>query len=520
VRALSVVAAPGLMFAFWLQNQYPQRPLWGRIEDEYFFVMFSFVAMAGVAIFEWEMLFPDRLDFLVLTPLSLREWEMPAAKAIALAMFLGIFLGAANLFGVLMLPGVTQVHLWRQIGAHAVAVSCAGIFGALLVMLLGGVLLCVLPGRWFRSVSLVFRMVAVAALALLVIHYARFGDAMPALLANGGERMRWVPTFWFLGLYQVMQHGSAAPQFAYTMTRRADVALAAVMLGLVVVYPLAWTRMRRLAIEEEVSKGSERREWISGLVHRVIRCPEERAVFHFIGQTMARNGRYHVYMAIYFGAGLALAISCATRVQTIAGVPQATLSKFGLHAVMPLLVFWTVAGVKMAFAFPLQLQARWIFRTTGARLESCVAAVRKWALGCGLSVVFAVMAVLAGMGVGARALAIQAACGVCLCAVLVEGFFFAQTTVPFSQARRPGRTSLPLVLTLYLGVLPPFIFAMVFLEMKIERHWLWLLVAVGLVPVVHWVLGWLRDRSVLVEEEREGSGGEVQLLGVSGELSA
>lgn len=68
IRALAIVTAPGLMFAFWLQNQYPQRTIWGRLEDEYFFVMFSFVTMAGVAVFEWEMLFPDRLDFLVLTP--------------------------------------------------------------------------------------------------------------------------------------------------------------------------------------------------------------------------------------------------------------------------------------------------------------------------------------------------------------------------------------------------------------------------------------------------------------------
>src|SRR5579875_3911422 len=97
-RALAVMAAPGLMFAFWLQNEYPRRATWGRIEDEYFFVMFSFVAMAGVAIFEWEMLFPDRLDFIVLGPLSLQAWELATAKALALAIFLGFFLAGANVF--------------------------------------------------------------------------------------------------------------------------------------------------------------------------------------------------------------------------------------------------------------------------------------------------------------------------------------------------------------------------------------------------------------------------------------
>jgi hypothetical protein len=60
IRAISVVAAPGLMLAFFLQNQYPRRSQWGAIQDQYFFVLFSFVVMGAIAIFEWEMLFPDR----------------------------------------------------------------------------------------------------------------------------------------------------------------------------------------------------------------------------------------------------------------------------------------------------------------------------------------------------------------------------------------------------------------------------------------------------------------------------
>jgi hypothetical protein len=87
VRALAIVAAPGLMIAFFLQILYPakpfQRPPWLVIEDHYFFVLFSFVVMGAVSIFEWEMLFPDRIDFLVLSPLSLKPVQMLAAKAAA-----------------------------------------------------------------------------------------------------------------------------------------------------------------------------------------------------------------------------------------------------------------------------------------------------------------------------------------------------------------------------------------------------------------------------------------------------
>jgi hypothetical protein len=269
-----------------------------------------------------------------------------------------------------------------------------------------------------------------------------------------------------------------------------------------------------------VNPGTNTGQRTRAAVHAIIRRPEERAVFHFVGKTMARNSRYHVYMAIYFGAGVALAISCATHVRTVGGIARPALSSFGLHAVMPLLVFWTIAGLKMAFAFPLQLHARWIFRSSGASLARCVAAASKWALGCGFAVVVVVTIALACLRLSGRDLLVQAVCGVCLCAVLVDGFFFAQTGVPFSQPRRPGRTSLPLVLTLYLGILTPFIFAMILLEMRVEKNLFLLIGVFAVVPVVHQLLGKLRERAVLIEEERENADGEFQLLGLCGDLTA
>ena len=84
VRALATVAVPGLMVAFWLQTAYPLKPLkrppWLIIEDHYWFVLFTFVVMGAVAVFEWEMLFPDRLDFLILSPLPVKpKRKVPVA---------------------------------------------------------------------------------------------------------------------------------------------------------------------------------------------------------------------------------------------------------------------------------------------------------------------------------------------------------------------------------------------------------------------------------------------------------
>ena len=174
VRALAIVAAPGLMIAFFLQNAYPQRTLWGAIEDQYFFVLYSFVAMGAVTVVEWEMLFPDRLDFLVLTPLSLKSRQLLMSKAAALLAFLALFLLSANVLGAVILPSVTKGTLgalYRQMFAHGVATGLAGLFASLALLAIGGVMLCVLDPRRFRVASPLLQMLAVVGLVLLLVHY-------------------------------------------------------------------------------------------------------------------------------------------------------------------------------------------------------------------------------------------------------------------------------------------------------------------------------------------------------------
>lgn len=511
VRALSVVATPGMMIAFFMQNQYPRRPMWGRIEDQYFFVLFSFAVMGGVAIFEWEMLFPDRLDFLILSPLSLKPRQMLAAKAAALVGFLALFLVGCNLFGTLMFSAVSKGEFFRQVVAHGVAVLMAGAFAALFFLALGGVLLLVLGAAGFRVASPVVQMLSVMALVLLMLHYLLHGDSMQALLAEPLRAARWMPPVWFLGVYQQLLHGEAAPAFAREMTRyavRGTVIAAAVAL---VTYPMAWARMRKMAIEGGTRRRREPSRWVERLVHGVVRRPGERAAFHFIGQTIRRNNRYQVYLAMYCGTGLALATACAV---TIRGSGRLVLSDEGLHAVMPLLLFWVIAGLRTAFAFPLNLPAGWIFRITGVNIGECAAAARRWVLWCAVGVMWCIVGVLVVARWDARHLLVQAVCGLCLCVFLTDGFFSLQQSVPFNRPRMPGRTSLPLMLTLYVGVLPPVILLMIDMEEQIEKKLMKLLLLGCAIAAIHVALGGLRRSSEVVEEGMEGYEGEFQVLGL------
>ena len=528
VRAIAIVAVPGLMFAFWLQNAYPQRTMWGAIEDQYFFVLFSFVVMGIVAIFEWEMLFPDRLDFLILSPMSIKPRQMLGAKATALGRFIGLFLVGCNVCGMLIMPAITTHvvrvnerarivgEFWRQLGAHAVAVSMAGLFAALLFVAIGGVLLCVLSAQQFRVVSPIVQTVSVMALVLLLLQYVQYGDAIEGLLGGPLGWMRWQPTLWFLAVYERLLHGDAAPAFAAELSGYAYRALAICAAVAVATYPVAWARMRRAAIEGASGRRSEPPRWVASVVHRVVRKPAERAVFHFIGQTVTRNNKYQVYLAMYCGTGLAFAVACAVTLHTKeAGW---ALSQKGLHALMPLLVFWTVAGLRAAFAFPLNLAAAWVYRVTrvtNAAMNECAEAARRWALVCALGVVISVAAILAGLGWGARELLVQVVCGVGLALLLTDAFFMPLQSIPFATPRMPGKTSLPLMLTLYVGVLPVFLFEMVRFEISLERSMTKLALLACGVAATHLAALRLSRRSAESEEEMEGYEGEFQLLNLA-----
>jgi hypothetical protein len=519
VRAIAIVAAPGLIVAFFLQNAYPYKPFerapWLVIEDHYFFVLLSFVAMGAVAVVEWEMLFPDRLDFLVLTPLSLKSRQLLASKATALAGFLALFLFSANVFGAVVLPAVSKGTFFRQLWAHTAATALAGIFAALALLAIGGVMLCVLDPRRFRVGSPVLQMVAVVGLVLLLVHYGRCGNDLQALLAEPLGRSRWVAPYWFLGVYEVLLRGGQAPAFAWELARYAYRGTALAALLVVMTYPLAWARMQRVAIEGVTRSDRQPLRGWANLVRALVKRSGERAMFHFIGQTIARNARYQVYLAIYGGVGLALGVACALGIVREGGHFRVVFQGAGLHAMLPLLLFWVVAGLRNAFALPVSLAAGWVFRVTGVKVRECAAAARRWVLwGC-LGVTAMVIAVVIAAGWDARRALVQGVVGVCLGVLLTDGFFFSEEVVPFNRARMPGRTNFPMMLTLYIGILPLFVLGVVRLEGRLEESFVKLLLLGVGTALVHVGVNQLRYEPGVVEEELEGYDEEFQLLGLS-----
>src|SRR5207244_3975927 len=107
VQIVAMLALPGaIMSLFMIPDHMLTRSeltrLWLRAGDRYMFVCYSMVVMGFVMTFKWDSLFPDRRDYLILTPLPISLREFFGAKVVALCGFLLLFVVAINFFSCLI----------------------------------------------------------------------------------------------------------------------------------------------------------------------------------------------------------------------------------------------------------------------------------------------------------------------------------------------------------------------------------------------------------------------------------
>jgi len=215
VQAACAVGMPGFVVALYLYTPYhvphQVRPYWAQAGDHYFYVLYSFVAMGLVTIFEWDLLFPDLLDVFVLAPLPVRNSRMFGARVTAIFILLGATLFDSSFLAPLVLPAATDPpHLLRFLAAHLIAVAAAGIFGAAFFLALEGLLLGLLGDRLFRKIALWLQGCFVMLLLTMLFLYPAMTGVVGAMLQSGRRVVLFVPSFWFLGIYQRVLEGPSA----------------------------------------------------------------------------------------------------------------------------------------------------------------------------------------------------------------------------------------------------------------------------------------------------------------------
>jgi len=479
IQTLGILAAPSAFFVLLF------RPLtligWSLVAVRYIFVAFSMIVMGFIMVYEWDALFLDRRDYQVLVPQPLPLFTVFAAKASALAIFLAMFLLDINFFGFLFWPGVdggkdVSGILWT----HVIVLLAAGLFSAVAVAALQGILVTLLRGAAYRRVSVAAQTLLMAVLVMLLFLTPLLGFRIQSLVASHSPWLRWFPPFWFIGLYEWIRPATRNLE----LRGLGPVALHAMWVA-AAVFVLSFLpgyrgHARRVleAPSPSVSGPGFLRDLCGRLLGRsVLRNPVERACFRFVSATITRSMKHRLFLATYGGFGVAMAV---------------IESGSGSHAslALPLMLsFILVSGLRAAFNFPSELRANWSFRMTEtAGPAPYLRAARKWIALCGLLPLFGVMLLLDLRWYTIPAALYHTAYGLTLSFLLIEILFFGFRKAPFTCAHFPGKVNLAGLSAVYIFGFTAYSNTMAALEIQLAHR---PLAALAFFAIVLGAAGWI-----------------------------
>lgn len=479
IQLLGLPAVPGFFLCFFMMKHYPptaRHPFdsWQATSDRYLFISYSMLVMGFVTVFEWDSLFPDRRDYLILSALPIRVLTLFCAKVAALCVFLGLFAFDVNCFWTVMLPMVSMgtagsdADFHRMMFAHAASAIGGGLFVAFFFAGLQGVLINVLPGNAFRWVSPLVQMVSMGLLVLVLVLYPLISALVRRLVEQNSPYLFYFPCFWFLGLYESLRPGVVHPEF-HPLAAFALRSLAVVSAGCLIAYIAGYRRHARKALESielDPSGPGRLRTKLTELLHRMLlRHPLQRATFHFIGQTLARSTKHRLFLAAYGGFAIAFAIVILFPVVDVGGAPRIQLSSSGLLTAPLIVSCCLLTALRAAFSFPAELPPNWAFQVTdGNASGEHLKASRRWVLLFAIVPLFAILAPLEFVFWRWNVALFHLSFGVITSLLLVELLFFHFRKIPFACSFLPGKMNAATLAALYLYGLTTYSFAMTDLE--------------------------------------------------------
>ena len=477
-------------------------PYWLQVNHHLFFVVYSFVVMGIVTVFEWDLFFPDLLDIFVLTTLPIRDLKLFMARSAAIGVLVICFLLDANIFASLALPiSLEPKSVSRFVAAHLVAVLASGLFSAAFVLALQGMLLSILGERLFRKFSLFLQGLFITVLLMLLLLFPMLSEAAPTFLEEGNTYALCFPPFWFLGIYQRLLEGpSALPVYC----RLAQTGLWATLLVLgvaLLTYPVAYLRRVRQLTEGVGTRDT--RNWFIYSLQRLIdvtllRQPVRRAVFYFISQTLLRVPRYRIYLVLYGGVGLSVVTATILRIAIVDGHASVRTSAHGIRTAVAVVAFWTVAGLRLAFVSSGNQSGSWVFRIVHGNpphfrpgMEQFLAA-KVWAflwsavLTCGVYFALRRFSPPELLTWAATRSQLLLAAGMCL--LLTDIFFLYVTIIPFTGEPPREQANLASTMLMYFAFVPFVGSLPVSVEPWIEANWGHFFLAAASTGVAHLIL--------------------------------
>lgn len=381
IWSMMALASPGLFLVMMFTPKYGRLQMYpGQLgpaiaTDRLTLFTLTMIAVGFAALMTWDGVFPDRRDARILSPLPVRTATLVVARLGALTALFALCATAAIALPGLFFPLIASAFVDRPgplRGTLALipSLTAAAAFVFFSLIAVQCTLLAVFGRRIAHRLAVVLQLIFTMGLlqmALLMPTLAKRvrGPAVALDWITGQTRV--LPPVWFYALNEWLA-GSASPE-AYRLARFAALATAAVVCGALALYALSYRRLTRQAIEtppdsnatHAAAVGLRALASMTGLAALWRRgSPVERAVAGFTLRTLARSRQHRMLLAIYIALGLTLAI-VALLPTIVRGLP---VDKPGeaLGSATPVLIFFTVAGMRALFTIPVEPRAAWAFR--------------------------------------------------------------------------------------------------------------------------------------------------------------
>jgi len=333
------------------------------------------------------------------------------------------------------------------------------------------------------------------------------------LVESETRALDYIPLFWFLGVYEVLNpEGTLIPAASLWATRAAG-ALFVVAAVFALTYLISYRRYSKKVLEG-VESDIFREPWHQRLVASVLnqtflRHLFQRGSFYFIGRIFGRSQKHRLFIAMYGGIGLAVMMSSLFVLKRDVDFVL-SISQKGLMEAPLILSFFVVSGLRATFNIPYELGANWMFQiTSGNQAAEFLKATRRWVLLRGVLPVYAALAPLEFAFCDAREAAFHLAFGLAIATVLIEILFFKFNKVPFTCSYLPAKSHLAFLAGAYLYGFTMYTFTMASLERWLaespERMVLFFVFVAAILVSLSWYRRSGHDRAVeiIYEEDRD-----------------
>ena len=476
-HVLALLMVPGIFISVSLARKYAfllahfplsvhQR---ATLEDKFFFLSFSMLVVAFVAVLEWDKLFPTRNDYAILAPLPVQMKTLFASKGLALVLLLFLFTLAVNAIPTLLFPLIVNSNMgpllqegrfilesgereqiqeqatlvftgWFML-AHALSVTAGNAFAFLFVVAIQGILIHLFSREMLCRVS------RAAQLLLMILLLSAF-FLLPKMISTF-ESLRYnellqtyFPPMWYLGLYQALLGSGDHPlEAGIGLT-----ALTMTTLSCLLTYLSAYRSQvqKSLEIMETVHRPAKWTCFLTTAFDRLmLRNQTERATFYFVAKTLMRSQKHRIIMGGYFSVGVALVFVVLMDALSRSGSEEWNPQSIPLLSVPLILSFFVLAGMRYAFTVPSELDANWIFRLVEKRANArAVSGVHKVMLILGILPLFILLFPSHLVVWDATTALLHLAYGSTLALILIEILLFKFLKIPFTCSYLPGRANL------------------------------------------------------------------------------